>query len=900
MSRPNTSRTSTLDEARHRAGRIVVSFMDDLIARVEEAASAATYQRGIFATETERTIDVNVGDVSYAASANDLQDTPTISNAKNPPEELNNKNERPTKRLINMPDPQPAETMTEELSDFMFQLGYDSDGELPFFGNADEERQMMEQYEEGTLGNEPSLTSADDTTTSTTNTTSAPTFIFIPYEEIKKMKVDELKQELKKRGVSMHGKKAELQERLTEAIRNKIAVVPVSTRVLVADPKNFPPTAYWRTLQPTGQVEDPTSDSGSQFHGPTEDPETRRLQPKKRNFDDIFDRPVFTGTSKVPIFSKFKRRKLNPQTKKPESEVKTVGKKGVPKQDFLDQHNLSHESAPHKFFEAFVPYSMTAKWNSYTTIRAQQENAGELGGPNGLYPDWKPFTIKELRQHIGVRMLHGIAPTPQLAMKFKSQTDDVVNGNDFVHRCLGPNATRRHKHFRRFFAVQNPVLHVPPRSTDPNWKIREWLDFVQSTSIEAWMCGFEISVDEQTLKFQGHHIDKLRISYKREGDGFQCDALCNDGYTFAFYFRNEPPPKKYTDQGLSPLHARVMALFDKLDATLYRCGMDNLYNSARFCKHAYNHPSKILIHGVARRNGRGIPSSVLQDEVQNRNEQGKVRGTVKAAELVGDPKCPGLVAVSIYDTKPVHFLSMRCENIKWVEKTRLVYDKNKGKTIRLKFLRLNVTEDYNYGMGHVDMADQLRNYYRMDHWLRNFKWWHSIFWWGLQVLLVNSYVVYCRVMEQAEAKPVSHYEYHKACALAWIDPGGYGDEGSSFKTPSDNEQEMSTLSSVSSTNRKARFSDSALDPRSGSLKNRLNRNVHHWPCTPIKDKNRNTPVCQLHRWAAGVQKRSNSAYCPECNVHLCLDCYQPFHCVYELVAEKDSFRRKFQSENGKK
>ena len=63
MSCPNTSRTSTLDEARHRAGRIVVSFMDDLIARVEEAALAATYQPGIFATETEQTIDVDVVDV---------------------------------------------------------------------------------------------------------------------------------------------------------------------------------------------------------------------------------------------------------------------------------------------------------------------------------------------------------------------------------------------------------------------------------------------------------------------------------------------------------------------------------------------------------------------------------------------------------------------------------------------------------------------------------------------------------------------------------------------------------------------------------------------------------------------------------------------------------------------
>ena len=104
-----------------------------------------------------------------------------------------------------------------------------------------------------------------------------------------------------------------------------------------------------------------------------------------------------------------------------------------------------------------------------------------------------------------------------------------------------------------------------------------------------------------------------------------------------------------------------------------------------------------------------------------------MRGTIKAAELVGDADCLGLVSVSIYDTNLVHFFSMRCETIKWIEKTRHIYDKNKGKTITLKFLRLNVTKEYYFGMLHFNMADQLGNHYCFDHWLRNYKWWNYLF-----------------------------------------------------------------------------------------------------------------------------------------------------------------------------
>ena len=42
-------------------------------------------------------------------------------------------------------------------------------------------------------------------------------------------------------------------------------------------------------------------------------------------------------------------------------------------------------------------------------------------------------------------------------------------------------------------------------------------------SMSAWRLGRDISGDEQMIGVQGRHADKLCITYKVEGDGFQCD-----------------------------------------------------------------------------------------------------------------------------------------------------------------------------------------------------------------------------------------------------------------------------------------------------------------------------------------------------------------------------------------
>ena len=92
--------------------------------------------------------------------------------------------------------------------------------------------------------------------------------------------------------------------------------------------------------------------------------------------------------------------------------------------------------------------------------------------------------------------------------------------------------------------------------------------------MEASRFGAVFSVDEQTMGFKGNHVDEIRITYKKE-------------------FRNQPVPKKYLDQGLSPLHSRVMAMFDCLCDENHRCYLDNLYNSAKFCRDTYTHHKKV-------------------------------------------------------------------------------------------------------------------------------------------------------------------------------------------------------------------------------------------------------------------------------------------------------------------
>ena len=59
-------------------------------------------------------------------------------------------------------------------------------------------------------------------------------------------------------------------------------------------------------------------------------------------------------------------------------------------------------------------------------------------GSGGIqYPDFKSFSVDEIMQHLGVYIINGIYPSPQVEMKFDSQKKNPKNGRDFCYNSFG-------------------------------------------------------------------------------------------------------------------------------------------------------------------------------------------------------------------------------------------------------------------------------------------------------------------------------------------------------------------------------------------------------------------------------------------------------------------------------
>jgi hypothetical protein len=92
--------------------------------------------------------------------------------------------------------------------------------------------------------------------------------------------------------------------------------------------------------------------------------------------------------------------------------------------------------------------------------------------------------------------------------------------------------------------------------------------------------GKGFSNDEQPSKMQGKSKYKTRCGkFKQLGDGIQTDAIADDGYTWDFYFRNEPSDPALLAQGYCPMHCRLLHMFSNLRESYHTCNMDNIFNS---------------------------------------------------------------------------------------------------------------------------------------------------------------------------------------------------------------------------------------------------------------------------------------------------------------------------------
>ena len=215
-------------------------------------------------------------------------------------------------------------------------------------------------------------------------------------DKINGMKVAELRDELKKRGIRVTGKKSELQTRLLEGV---LAGVEVLADRPVEESNNsagdaFHPGSYWKLLEPSGPAvnESDMTVGGVRFRDPTMPAEEHELnrndRPKKRNYSEIFDRAPFTRSALLPV------RNANGVLKRKNTgeyiyEMQ-VTEATVPDIEYLTEKGIDFESHPADWFDIFMPKDRVRDTHpkavtiddltSWTNIKAMMSNAGKRGG----------------------------------------------------------------------------------------------------------------------------------------------------------------------------------------------------------------------------------------------------------------------------------------------------------------------------------------------------------------------------------------------------------------------------------------------------------------------------------------------------------------------------------------
>ena len=628
--------------------------------------------------------------------------------------------------------------------------GYDSEGGLPFF--ADEEVDDATEYFE-----EPLIDSVAGPTSAATSTVAraGAVAVGLTVEMMMSLKATELKEELRKRGRPILGKKADLQARLREVILQNVPVAVGNEARRHDSMTGLDVTAEWVLLTPEDEPFPQPVNVDESLRPPTE---MDGVTNPKFAMKETFERSFFTGTTRKMRYKGLhesptnrgrppkkrarKGRKLSPTRMQVVNEPAEPRVRGGPNADLLKRYGLDETSHPMDWFSALMPMTpamnqedpavanvkgdkttvfAVSNWTAYSNTKAIMCNAGE---PGSIYAGkFKPFKNEDISAMLGVYIIDGLTPSPQLTWKMQDQERQPTHGNDRITAVIGPGWQQKHRSFRHFFATQDPMMTPPPKKQCPNFKVDElfrWLRFIWK---ETWVLAKEFSNDEQSCKMQGKSEYKVQCGkFKRLGDGLQCDCLANDGYTWDFYFRNEPSDPDLLAQGFCPMHCRLLHMFCNLREHYHCCTMDNLFNSVKLARAAYSLPKPVLVHGVLRKSGRGCPPCVLQEEKIGKHADA-ARGTVKVAVLKGDSMSSDLVVASCYDQKPFYMISSKCDKVSWEPVTKKVWSSNLKANVNFTFLRWSLSHSYNYEMNDNDVADQLRLVYRIMRFQRNNKWW---------------------------------------------------------------------------------------------------------------------------------------------------------------------------------
>lgn len=381
------------------------------------------------------------------------------------------------------------------------------------------------------------------------------------------------------------------------------------------------------------------------------------------------------------------------------------------------KHHFSEQDSEIKYFQSIFNADITSH-----IIR--ETNRYAHGKPSSdTYVD---VTEEEFNAFLGMLIFMGIHVLPRLENYWSS--DPALN----VPVISNVMNSKRYKKIVE-------VLHCNDNNTDTPrsdpahdklHKLRPIIDKINGNIKKVYVNSSHYAVDESMVLFTGRSLIKQYQPKKPIPRGYLSWCLADATTGFVTNFEIYTGKSSNSDKDDKSLLGErvVLKLTTSIDNKKpVMVVFDNFFTSVPLLKKLRKR--NIYSCGTVRRNRKYLPETWKTKKTKQKAKDRMKRGEYKYFTK------SGVSAVQWMDNKEVFMLSTLHDPKKIVSVKRKT---KKGTTIEVPCPE--VVQCYNSFMGGVDRFDQLRERYEIGR--RSIKWWHRLFYFLVDLAIVNSFILW--------------------------------------------------------------------------------------------------------------------------------------------------------------